>query len=101
LICQKLDQLGRLLFKIKVIMSAAIKFGSRLKEVRIHLCQKSPCCQGVRDFIEQHYVSVKSNNPKVPILIRECSGVEPKLWARHGKTLNDAIIPLLKEFSQN
>lgn len=54
-----------------------------------------------RDFIEQHYVSVKSNNPKVPILIRECSGVEPKLWTRHGKTLNDAIIPLLKEFSQN
>ncbi|KAJ3653701.1 hypothetical protein Zmor_012939 [Zophobas morio] len=66
-------------------MSGAVKFASRLKELRIHLCQKSPSSQGVRDFIEQHYVSLKSGNPKTPILIRECSGVEPKLWARHDK----------------
>ncbi|RZC33835.1 L51 S25 CI-B8 domain containing protein [Asbolus verrucosus] len=64
-------------------MSAAIKFGSRLKELRIHLCQKCAHSQGVRDFIQQHYVTLKSNNPKFPILIRECSGVEAKLWARH------------------
>ncbi|EFA04600.1 NADH dehydrogenase [ubiquinone] 1 alpha subcomplex subunit 2 [Tribolium castaneum] len=64
-------------------MSAAIRFGARLKELRLHLCQKSASSQGVRDFIEQHYVAIKSNNPKLPILIRECSGVEPKLWARH------------------
>lgn len=37
-----------------------------------------------REFIEKYYVELKSNNPKFPILIRECSGVEPKLWARYG-----------------
>ncbi|XP_019327821.1 PREDICTED: NADH dehydrogenase [ubiquinone] 1 alpha subcomplex subunit 2 [Aptenodytes forsteri] len=34
------------------------------------------------DFIEQHYVTLKKANPDFPILIRECSGVQPKLWAR-------------------
>ncbi|XP_009643460.2 NADH dehydrogenase [ubiquinone] 1 alpha subcomplex subunit 2, partial [Egretta garzetta] len=36
-----------------------------------------------RDFIEQHYVALKKANPDFPILIRECSGVQPKLWARY------------------
>ncbi|NXK53884.1 NDUA2 dehydrogenase, partial [Chauna torquata] len=36
-----------------------------------------------RDFVEQHYVALKKANPDFPILIRECSGVEPKLWARY------------------
>ncbi|KAG5878901.1 hypothetical protein JTB14_023558 [Gonioctena quinquepunctata] len=64
-------------------MSAAIRFGSALKELRIHLCQKGSTSKGVREFIEKNYVELKSNNPKFPILIRECSGVEPKLWARY------------------
>jgi len=51
--------------------------------VRIHLCQKSPASKGVREFIEQHYVGVKQSNPRFPILIRECSGVQPKIWARY------------------
>lgn len=38
-----------------------------------------------RDFVEQHYVTLKKANPDFPILIRECSGVQPKLWARYGK----------------
>ncbi|KAI2650999.1 NADH dehydrogenase [ubiquinone] 1 alpha subcomplex subunit 2 [Labeo rohita] len=37
-----------------------------------------------RDFIEQHYVTLKKANPEFPILIRECSGVHPTLWARYG-----------------
>lgn len=37
-----------------------------------------------RDFIEQHYVTLKKANPDFPILIRECSGVQPRLWARYG-----------------
>ncbi|KFO05225.1 NADH dehydrogenase [ubiquinone] 1 alpha subcomplex subunit 2, partial [Balearica regulorum gibbericeps] len=36
-----------------------------------------------RDFIEQHYVTLKKANPDFPILIRECSGVQPTLWARY------------------
>ncbi|KAJ8871877.1 hypothetical protein PR048_028217 [Dryococelus australis] len=58
---------------------ASVKFGNKLKEIRLHLCQKSEASKGVRDFIEQYYVDLKKSNPKFPILIRECSGVQPKL----------------------
>jgi NADH dehydrogenase (ubiquinone) 1 alpha subcomplex subunit 2 len=40
-----------------------------------------------RDFVEQHYVELKKANPTFPILIRECSGVQPKLWARYGESI--------------
>ncbi|XP_054841744.1 NADH dehydrogenase [ubiquinone] 1 alpha subcomplex subunit 2 [Eublepharis macularius] len=63
--------------------SAVRLVGSRLKEIRIHLCQRSPGSQGVRDFIEKQYVTLKKANPDFPILIRECSDVQPKLWARY------------------
>merc|ERR1712049_47698 len=59
------------------------KFGSHLKELRIHLCQRSASSSGVRNFIETGYVPIKKTNPKIPILIRECSGIEPKLYARY------------------
>ncbi|XP_012262546.1 NADH dehydrogenase [ubiquinone] 1 alpha subcomplex subunit 2 [Athalia rosae] len=62
---------------------AAVKFGSRIKEVRILLCQTSKSSQGVRDFVEQQYVKIKQNNPNFPVLIRECSMIEPKLYARY------------------
>ncbi|VTJ60780.1 Hypothetical predicted protein, partial [Marmota monax] len=39
--------------------------------------------QGVRDFIEKHYVELKKANPDLTILIRECSDVQSKLWARY------------------
>jgi len=63
--------------------SASVKLGPLLKEIRIHLCQKSPASKGVREFIEQQYVGIKQTNPKFPILIRECSGVQPRMWARY------------------
>ncbi|KAK4322971.1 hypothetical protein Pmani_006295 [Petrolisthes manimaculis] len=62
---------------------AGYRFASHLRELRLHLCQRSPSSQGVRDFIEQHYVELKKANPKFPILIRECSGITPKAWARY------------------
>uniref|UniRef100_A0A2K6PN35 NADH dehydrogenase [ubiquinone] 1 alpha subcomplex subunit 2 n=1 Tax=Rhinopithecus roxellana TaxID=61622 RepID=A0A2K6PN35_RHIRO len=40
-----------------------------LREIRIHLCQRSPGSQGVRDFTEKRYVEVKKANPDLPILI--------------------------------
>uniref|UniRef100_A0A3B3DAU6 NADH dehydrogenase [ubiquinone] 1 alpha subcomplex subunit 2 n=1 Tax=Oryzias melastigma TaxID=30732 RepID=A0A3B3DAU6_ORYME len=40
-----------------------------------------PLC--FRDFVEQHYVSLKKANPDFPFLIRECSGVPARLWARY------------------
>ncbi|RLW03035.1 hypothetical protein DV515_00007003 [Chloebia gouldiae] len=57
--------------------------GQALRELRIHLCQRSAGSRGVREFIEQHYVTLKKANPDFPILIRECSGIQPKLWARY------------------
>ncbi|EDO44422.1 predicted protein [Nematostella vectensis] len=58
------------------------QLGKFAKEIRIHLCQKSPSSQGVRSFIEKNYVDIKKANPKFPILIRECSGIQPKMYAR-------------------
>ncbi|XP_005053903.1 PREDICTED: NADH dehydrogenase [ubiquinone] 1 alpha subcomplex subunit 2 [Ficedula albicollis] len=68
--------------------AAAVKsigggLGRGLRELRIHLCQRSAGSRGVREFIEQHYVTLKKANPDFPILIRECSGIQPKLWARY------------------
>ncbi|CAO2616872.1 NADH dehydrogenase [ubiquinone] 1 alpha subcomplex subunit 2 [Lemmus lemmus] len=54
-----------------------------LREIRIHLCQRSLGSQDVRDFIQQQYVELKKAHPGLPILIRECSEVQPKLWARY------------------
>nr|XP_045621317.1 NADH dehydrogenase [ubiquinone] 1 alpha subcomplex subunit 2-like [Procambarus clarkii] len=51
--------------------SSIIKLAPHLRELRIHLCQRSPASQGVRDFIEKNYVALKKANPKFPILIRE------------------------------
>lgn len=38
-----------------------------------------------RDFINTYYLPLKQTNPKCPILVRECEGVQPKLWARFGE----------------
>lgn len=61
----------------------SVRFSSKLKELRIHLCQKGSSSAGVRDFIEHHYVPLKQANPKFPILVREAGGVTPALWARY------------------
>ncbi|XP_062867387.1 NADH dehydrogenase [ubiquinone] 1 alpha subcomplex subunit 2 [Trichomycterus rosablanca] len=54
-----------------------------LREIRLHFCQNQPSSQGVRDFVRDHYVTLKKANPEFPILIRECSGVQPRLWTRY------------------
>ena len=33
-------------------------------------------------FIENDYVDLKVSNELFPILIRECSGISPRVWAR-------------------
>ena len=42
----------------------ALKFGPAIKEVRLHLCQKSAASAGAREFVEKHYVPLKLANPK-------------------------------------
>ncbi|XP_041619419.1 NADH dehydrogenase [ubiquinone] 1 alpha subcomplex subunit 2-like [Vulpes lagopus] len=65
--------------------ASSLRIGAKvgLREIRVHLCQCSSGSQGVREFIEKHYVELKKANPDLPILIRECSDVQPKLWARY------------------
>ncbi|CAB3407175.1 unnamed protein product [Caenorhabditis bovis] len=57
--------------------------GGIIRELRIHLCQTSPASAGVRAFVENEYVSLKKANPKFPILIREASGIVPRVFARY------------------
>ncbi|CAJ1975195.1 unnamed protein product [Sphenostylis stenocarpa] len=54
-----------------------------IKELRFLMCQSSPASSSTRAFVERNYKELKTLNPKLPILIRECSGVEPQLWARY------------------
>merc|ERR1712034_102445 len=54
-----------------------------LKELRVLFCQTSPASASARAFVEKNYTDLKKQNPKFPILIRECRGVEPQLWARY------------------
>ncbi|TKR64728.1 hypothetical protein L596_025218 [Steinernema carpocapsae] len=73
-------------------MSSALKLGAgALRELRIHLCQKSSASAGIRAFIENDYVPLKKNNLKFPILIRECSGISPKVWARYEYGVETAV----------
>ncbi|KAK2548630.1 NADH dehydrogenase [ubiquinone] 1 alpha subcomplex subunit 2 [Acropora cervicornis] len=59
------------------------RLGEYVREIRIHLCQKSLSSQGTRDFLEKYYIGLKKDNPKFPILVRECSGIQPKMYARY------------------
>ncbi|KAF6140038.1 hypothetical protein GIB67_001779 [Kingdonia uniflora] len=54
-----------------------------LKELRVLFCQTSPASAQTREFVQKNYKDLKTLNPRFPILIRECSGVEPQLWARY------------------
>ncbi|XP_018329823.1 NADH dehydrogenase [ubiquinone] 1 alpha subcomplex subunit 2-like [Agrilus planipennis] len=64
---------------------SSVKLNPALKELRLHLCPQSATSEGVRKFIQEYYVKIKTDNPKLPILIRECSFVIPKMWARLSK----------------
>ncbi|CAH8363108.1 unnamed protein product [Eruca vesicaria subsp. sativa] len=59
------------------------KISKSLKEVRILLCQSSPASSSTRTFVEKNYKELKTLNPKFPFLIRECSGIQPQMWARY------------------
>ncbi|XP_022192224.1 NADH dehydrogenase [ubiquinone] 1 alpha subcomplex subunit 2 [Nilaparvata lugens] len=68
-----------------------IKFAPRIKEIRLHLCQTGAESQGARDFVSKFYVPLKKVNPTLPFLIRECSGVQPRLWARYEQGKESSI----------
>ncbi|KAH8419474.1 hypothetical protein KR222_007897 [Zaprionus bogoriensis] len=65
-----------------------VRFASytkKLKEVRIVLDPKCADSKGAREYVAKFYPNLKKNNPDLPILVRECVGVQPRLWARYEK----------------
>lgn len=67
-----------------------------LKEIRIHLCPKATTSDGVRQFVNKYYLGIKQNNPNLPILVRECTGIEPRVWFRfeYGNETSSSLINL-------
>ncbi|TPX39176.1 hypothetical protein SeMB42_g06426 [Synchytrium endobioticum] len=63
-----------------------------LKELRIHLCQTSPGSQGVREYIAKNYLKMKSENPLLPVLIREVGGIQARVFGRYGMGAEKKII---------
>jgi len=57
---------------------------SKLREVRVVLCQSGAASAGVREFISSQYAALAAANKSVPILVRECSGVSAKITGRYG-----------------
>ncbi|KAH0538224.1 hypothetical protein FGG08_005193 [Glutinoglossum americanum] len=64
-------------------MSAKYAFTKSLKEVRFLFCQTSDHSAGTRTFLSRAYPTMKKNNPQTPIMIREASGTEPRVFARY------------------
>ncbi|CAG5112095.1 Oidioi.mRNA.OKI2018_I69.chr2.g6350.t1.cds [Oikopleura dioica] len=80
-------------------MSAARQLSRHLKELRIHLCQTSSASKGAREFISANYTTLKSANPDFPILIRECSGIQPRVIGRYAYGREEKIV--LSDMSAN
>ncbi|KAL8115705.1 hypothetical protein AgCh_022271 [Apium graveolens] len=59
------------------------QLSTHVKEIRFLFCQTSPLSSSTRSFVEKNYKDLKQFNPRLPILIRECSGTHPQLWARY------------------
>ncbi|KAH7316585.1 thioredoxin-like protein [Stachybotrys elegans] len=94
-------------------MSARYAFSNSLREVRFLFCQTSEHSAGVRTFLNRAYPIMKKNNPNIPIMIREASGTQPKIYARYDfgieksqslesmtdKQIEDAVTGLVKSGS--
>jgi len=48
------------------------------------LCQSGAASAGAREFVNKQYAALAAANTSIPILVRECSGVEPRITGRFG-----------------
>ncbi|EXJ63593.1 NADH dehydrogenase (ubiquinone) 1 alpha subcomplex 2 [Cladophialophora psammophila CBS 110553] len=65
-------------------MATKYAFTQGLRELRFHLSNSGQGSDACRSFLKRAYPTMKHHNPTIPILIREATGVEPKVWARYG-----------------
>ncbi|KAJ5887752.1 NADH-ubiquinone oxidoreductase 10.5 kDa subunit [Penicillium taxi] len=77
-------------------MSGKYVFTKGLKELRFLFCQTSEQSAPTRTFINRAYPTMKKHNPHTPIMIREASGTEPRVYARYdlGKEKSEALAGL-------
>jgi NADH dehydrogenase (ubiquinone) 1 alpha subcomplex subunit 2 len=54
-----------------------------VKELRFVFCQTSPHSKGIRQFILNNYEDIKSKNPALPFIVRECENAQPNVMARY------------------
>lgn len=69
--------------RASVMSKAAFAGLKAVQELRFHLCQTSKGSEGVRNFLMSSYKHLKAASPTTPVLIREASGQEGKLYARY------------------
>ncbi|KAK2765024.1 hypothetical protein FQN54_008723 [Arachnomyces sp. PD_36] len=84
-------------------MSAKYAFTKSLKEIRFLFCHSSPHSEPVRTFLQRAYPTMKKNNPHVPIMMREATGTEPRIFTRYefGKEKQELLSGLTdKEIEQ-
>ncbi|GBG24684.1 NADH dehydrogenase ubiquinone 1 alpha subcomplex subunit 2 [Hondaea fermentalgiana] len=72
-------------------MSLASKVAAHAKELRFVFCTSSEGSKGLREFVKSSYVPLKKENPKFPLLVRECEGAQPRVMARFAKGKEEAI----------
>lgn len=54
-----------------------------VKELRFVFCQTSPQSKGIRQFILNNYEDIKTKNPALPFIVRECQNAQPNVMARY------------------
>ncbi|KAF2689550.1 NADH dehydrogenase, alpha subcomplex, subunit 2 [Lentithecium fluviatile CBS 122367] len=64
-------------------MASKYGFTQGLKELRFLFCQTSEHSAATRTFLTRTYPTMKKHNPHTPIMLREASGIEPKVYARY------------------
>ncbi|CAL8069650.1 unnamed protein product [Calicophoron daubneyi] len=64
-------------------MSSAVKFGSKVKELRLLFSPTETASKGAREFITKHYLGLKNANPHVKFMIREGKTALPRFYVRY------------------
>lgn len=54
----------------------------RCQELRFLFCNTSEHSSGVRAFVKNQYTNIKSDNPNLPVLVRESQNFKPMVIAR-------------------
>ncbi|KAL6582666.1 hypothetical protein OROMI_004744 [Orobanche minor] len=90
---------GFISFKFILVVRCASDFRVIVERLRI-LFSPTSSSSSTRAFIENNYKVLKTKNPKLPILIREATGIQPQLWARFVQVERSFIARREKELTE-